>query len=47
MTTGASPALLVGGVVETTGESALLLVGGVVETGGACPHKGIIAEVTQ
>jgi len=48
MVTVESPALLVGGVVETAGASpALLLAGGVVETGGACPHKGIIIEITQ
>ena len=39
--------LLVGGVVETEGVSRVVAVGGVVDTGGACPHKGTIAEITQ
>jgi hypothetical protein len=47
MVTAASPALLVGGVVETTGADWELLAGGVVETGGACPREGTIADVTQ
>src|ERR1700677_1553589 len=45
---GASPALLVGGVVEIAGASgAGLAVGGVVETGGACPYKGAPEQITQ
>jgi len=40
-----SPALLCGGVVETLGVE--LDTGGVVETSVACPHTGVIADVTQ
>jgi len=45
--TAESPALLLGGVVETVGASAGPLAGGVVETGSGCPHNGAIAEITQ